>query len=183
MYSGDYSITPPGDTPPPGLTAGGQEKAEQAHVLILEGNLFRDTETAEQFADYLVRRIQPRPSEGSQGSCNPMADYTEMLLTHARLHIFASKYELQELRDICLFKLLHLLHALPICQNRVGDIVRLFDLALRAGTGRCENLIRMLCHYATQHIRLFLHNREFEILLQEQPTLGKLLLTTIGGGP
>ncbi|KAL4960360.1 uncharacterized protein BDV14DRAFT_193031 [Aspergillus stella-maris] len=147
LYTGDYSITPPGDTPPPGLTSGGREKAEQAHVLVLGGNLFQDTET-------------PCPSEGSQGSCNPMADYTGILLTHARLHIFAAKYELQELH-----------------------IVRLFDLALRAGTGLCENLIRMLCHYAARHIRLFLRNRKFEILLQQQPTLGKLLLTTIAGGP
>ncbi|KAB8240507.1 hypothetical protein BDV35DRAFT_373290 [Aspergillus flavus] len=62
-----------------------------------------------------------------------------MLLTHARLHVFAAKYGLQELRDICLFKMLHLLHIFPICQDRIGDIVRLFDFALRAGTERCEN--------------------------------------------
>lgn len=123
LYTGDYSITPLSDTPPPGLTSGGREKAEQAHVLVLGGNLFQDTETVEQFMDYLMQQIQPWPSNGSQGSCNPMADYTEMLLTHAHLHVFAAKYELQELRDICLFKLLHLLHAFPICQNQIGNIV------------------------------------------------------------
>ncbi|KAB8212787.1 hypothetical protein BDV33DRAFT_109893 [Aspergillus novoparasiticus] len=181
LYTGDYSITIPGDTPPPGLTFGGREKVEQARVL--EGCLFRDTETVEQFADYLVRRIQPRPSEGSQGSYSPTMDYTEMLLTHARLHVFAAKYGLEELRDICLFKMLHLLRTFPICQDRTGDIVRLFDFALRAGTERCENLIRMVCHYAAWHIRLFLHNREFEILLQEQPTLVKVLLTIMSGSP
>lgn len=105
LYTGDYSITLPGDTPPPGLTSGGQEKAARAHGLVIEGSIFRDTETVEQYADYLVRRIQPRPSEGSQGSYNPIADYSEMFLTHARLHAFAVKYELQELRDICLFKI------------------------------------------------------------------------------
>jgi hypothetical protein len=94
-----------------------------------------------QYADYLVRRVQQRPSEGPQGCYNPLADYTEMFLTHARLHVFAAKYELQELRDICLFKILHLLHAFPICEDRIYDIVRLLDSALRAGTGRCENLI------------------------------------------
>lgn len=66
----------------------------------------------------------------------PISDYTEILLTHACLHVFAAEYKLQELRDICLFKMLHLLHAFPICQDRIGDIVRLFDFALRAGTGR-----------------------------------------------
>ncbi|KAL4801659.1 hypothetical protein BDV18DRAFT_148485 [Aspergillus unguis] len=182
LYTGDYSMTFPSDTPPPGLTSGGQEKPEQDHILILKGNLFRDTETVEKFADYLVRRIQPRPSKGSQGSYNPNADYTEILLTHARLHIFAAKYELQELRDICLFKLLYLLHVFPICQDRVGDIIRLFDFAFDTDTGQRENLIAMLRYYAAQHIRLFLPNRKFQILLQEQPTLANLLLNTLGGG-
>jgi hypothetical protein len=36
---------------------------------------------------------------------------------------------------------LHLLHGFRICQDRTGDIVRLLDFALHAGTGRCENLL------------------------------------------
>jgi hypothetical protein len=39
----------------------------------------------EKITDYLVRRIQPRPSEGLQGSYDLNTDYTETLLTHARL--------------------------------------------------------------------------------------------------
>jgi hypothetical protein len=70
-----------------------------------------------------VRRIQPRPSKGSQGSYDPNANYTKILLTHARLYTFSVKYELQELRDIYLFKLIHLLHVFLICQDQVGDIV------------------------------------------------------------
>jgi hypothetical protein len=182
LYTGDYSITLPSDTPPPDLTSGGQEKPEQNHAIILEGNLFKDTETVEKFADYLVRRIQPRPSEGSQGSYDPNANYTEILLTHARLYTFSVKYELQELRDICLFKLIHLLHVFPICQDRVGDIVRLIDLAFDTDTGQCENLTTMLQYYVARHIKLFLPSIKFQVLLQEQPTLANLLLETLVGG-
>lgn len=167
---------------PPDLTSGGQEKSEQNRVITLEGNLFRDTESVDKFADYLVRRIHPRPSQGLQGSYNRMEDYTETLLTHARLHVFAAKYELQELRDICLFKLLHLLHVFPICEDRVGDIVRLFYFAFDVDTGRCENLRGMLRYYTAQHIRLFVPNRKFQVLLQEKPALANQLLNTLGGG-
>lgn len=182
LYTGDYYIKLPSDTPPPDLTSGGQEKSEQNHVIILEGNLFRDTESVDKFANYLVRRIHPRPSQGLQGSYNRMEDYTETLLTHARLHVFAAKYELQELRDICLFKLLHLLHVFPICEDRVGDIVRLFYFAFDVDTGRCENLRGMLRYYTAQHIRLFVRNRDFQILLQDKPALANLLLNTLSGG-
>ncbi|KAL2803114.1 hypothetical protein BJX63DRAFT_425569 [Aspergillus granulosus] len=170
LYTGDYSITLPSDTPPPYLTSDGQGKSEQSHIIILEGNLFRDTETMEKFADYLVRRY------------NPNADYTEILLTYARLHIFAVKYELQELRDICLFRLLHLLHVFPICQDRVGDIVRLFDFAFDMDIERYRNLTTILRYYTARHIGLFLANRKFQILLEEQPTLANILLNTLGEG-
>jgi hypothetical protein len=41
LYTADYSITVPGDTPPHGLgTSGGREKAAQAHVLVIEGSIF-----------------------------------------------------------------------------------------------------------------------------------------------
>ncbi|KAL5332620.1 hypothetical protein BJX70DRAFT_383691 [Aspergillus crustosus] len=162
LYTGDYSITFSGDTSPPHLTSGGQEKLEQNHAVILEGNLFRDTETVEKFADYLVRRIQPQPSKGLQDSCNPTEDYTKALLTHARLHVFAIKYNLQELRDICLFKLFHLLHVFPIYQGRVGDIIQLFDFAFETDTGRRENLLILLCQYVARYIRFFLPNRSFQ---------------------
>ncbi|KAL4860454.1 hypothetical protein BDV12DRAFT_191692 [Aspergillus spectabilis] len=168
LYTVDYSITLPSDMPPPDLTSDRQEKPEHNHAIILEGNLFKDTETVEKFADYLVRQIQPQPSEGSQGSYDPNTDYTKILLTHARLHTFAVRYELQELRDICLFKLLHLLHVFLICQDRVGDIVQLIDLAFDTDTGQCENLTTIFT--------------KFQVLLQEQPTLANLLLKTLVGG-
>jgi hypothetical protein len=182
LYTGDYSITLPIDTPPPDLTSGGQENSEQKHAIVLKGNLFGDTETVEKCADYLVRRIQPRPSEGLQGSYDLNADYTETLLTHARLHNFAVKYEMQELSNVCLFKLLHLLHVFPICQERVADIVRLFDFAFDTDTGQCENLTTMLQYYVARHIKLFLPSTKFQVLLQEQPTLANLLLKALVGG-
>ncbi|KAJ0413000.1 hypothetical protein BJY00DRAFT_306624 [Aspergillus carlsbadensis] len=115
--------------------------------LTFEGNLFKDIEMVEKFADYLVRRIQPWPSKGSQGS-------------YARLHTFSVKYELQELRDICLFKLIHLLHVFLICQD--------------------QTMCTMLQYYVARHIKLFLPSTKFQV--QEQPTLANLLLKTLVGG-
>ena len=182
LYTGDYSIALPSDDPPPGLTSGGPEKPEQERASVLEGNLFRDSGSVHLFANYIVRHIQPRPSEGSQCSYNPAEDYTEALLTHARLHVFAARYELQELRDICLFKLLHLLHAVPLYKDRIGDIVRLFNFVLGTDAGLCENIITMLRHYVIRHLGLFLRNKGFQILLREQPSLAVLLLDTLGNG-
>ncbi|KAL4863682.1 hypothetical protein BDV12DRAFT_189515 [Aspergillus spectabilis] len=98
------------------------------------------------------------PPDLTSGNCNHTEEYTEALLTHARLHDFAAKYQLQE----CVTSAYS-----SCCISCMFSTIQ-----------PKKNLL----HYAARYIRLFLHNRKFQILLQEQSALANRLLDTLGNG-
>ena len=73
---------------------------------------------------YTVRNVkkdapQPRPNS------NKPEDYSEVFLGHARLYVFAEKYDLQILKTLALEELHATLAVYTLYQERTGDIVAL----------------------------------------------------------
>lgn len=88
-------------------------------------------------------------------------DYTHVFLGHARLYVFAEKYDIQYLKDLALQKLQQTLAIFTLYQERVGDIITLlkyvYDNTAESEPNN-EDIRTMLAHYI---------GCEMEILVKE----------------
>ena len=178
LYTGDYSIPLPDDVVP--YHIGEDEQHEQNNILMLKGSIFENSASVKKLADYTVRGIQPWPTLPSNGHhYHHFWNYSRALLAHAQLNVFAGKSNLEELRDISLYKLLHMLHDFPFHNERIGDIIKLVRFVFDSESGVCRNLKGLTLHYMALHIKQLLQNREFQLFLQELPSLSRLVLNTV----
>ena len=178
LYTGDYSIPLPDDVVP--YHIGEDEQHEQNNILMLKGSIFKNSASVKKLADYTVRGIQPWPTLPSNGHhYHHFWNYSRALLAHAQLNVFAGKSNLEELRDISLYKLLHMLHDFPFHNERIGDIIKLVRFVFDSESGVCRNLKGLTLHYMALHIKQLLQNREFQLFLQELPSLSRLVLNTV----
>ena len=178
LYTGDYSIPLPDDVVP--YHIGKDEQHEQNDILMLKGNFFENSASVKKLADYTVRGIQPQPALPSNGHhYHHFWNYSRALLAHAQLNVFAGKSNLEELRDISLYKLLHMLHDFPFHNERIGDIIKLVRFVFDSESGVCRNLKGLTLHYMALHIKQLLQNKEFQLFLQELPSLSRLVLNTV----
>ena len=178
LYTGDYSIPLPDDVVP--YHIGEDEQHEQNNILMLKGSIFENSASVKKLADYTVRGIQPRPALPSNGHhYHHFWNYSRALLAHAQLNVFAGKSNLEELRDISLYKLLHTLHDFPFHDGRIGDIIKLVRFVFGSESGACRNLKGLTLHYMALHIKQLRQNKEFQLFLQELPSLSRLLLNTL----
>ena len=178
VYTGDYSIPLPDDVVP--YHIGEDEQHEQNNILMLKGSIFENSASVKKLADYTVRGIQPWPTLPSNGHhYHHFWNYSRALLAHAQLNVFAGKSNLEELRDISLYKLLHMLHDFPFHNERIGDIIKLVRFVFDSESGVCRNLKGLTLHYMALHIKQLLQNREFQLFLQELPSLSRLVLNTV----
>ena len=178
LYTGDYCIPLPDDVVPYHISE--EEQYEQNHILMLNGNIFENSVSVKKVADYTVRRIQPRPALPSNGHhYHYLWNYSNALLAYAQLSVFAEQSELEELRDISLYKLLYMLHDFPFHTERIGDIIQLVRFVFDSESGACANLKVLTLHYMVLRIKPLLHDEEFQLFLQESPSLNKLVLITL----
>ncbi len=81
---------------------------------------------------------------------HPQEDYTEVLLSHARLYVFAEKYDIQPLKRLSGQKFHHTLAIYTLYPERVGDITTLLKYVY-ANTSETidgvEDIRMMLAHY------------------------------------
>ena len=147
---------------------------------MLKGNIFENSASVKKLADYTVRGLQPRLALPSNGHhYHYFWNYSNALLAHAQLSVFAEQSELEELRDISLYKLLNMLHDFPFHTERIGDIIQLVRFVFDSESGACANLKVLTLHYMFLHIKPLLHDEEFQLFLQESPSLNKLVLITL----
>ena len=104
----------------------------------------------------------------------PEEDYTEVFLGHARMYVFAEKYDIQSLKKLALQKLQHQLaiHALYI--ERVGEILTLlrYVYANTAPSSKGEDDIRaMLAHYVGVEMANLAKEGRIKELMQEEGDL------------
>ena len=147
---------------------------------MLKGNIFENSASVKKLADYTVRGLQPRLALPSNGHhYHHFWNYSRALLAQTQLNVFAGKSNLEELRDISLYKLLHTLHDFPFHDGRIGDIIKLVRFVFGSESGACRNLKGLTLHYMALHIKQLRQNKEFQLFLQELPSLSRLLLNTL----
>lgn len=180
LYTADYNIPLPDDTPP---CYAGSERCRALgwnHVLQLGGNIFRNRDSIQLTSNHLIGEMSPPPA--SAGHCHqfhPCWDYDDILLAHARLHLFAAKYGLSKLHDLSLFKLLHLLHKFPLHPRRVGDLLVLLRFVFQEKDTTYDHIQELMIHYITRHIKFLINNEDFKGLLEDIPCLNNQLLRTL----
>ena len=108
--------------------------------------------------------FQPRKN---RESCE---DYTEVFLSHARLYVFADKYDIAPLRDLSLHRLQQTLAMFTPYASRVGDIVDLLRysyLNTADASGLIDDLRSLVVHYAACMVEDLARSVNFRSLLEE----------------
>jgi hypothetical protein len=112
---------------------------------------------------YDVRRevISIPPSRANRGVHE---DYTEVFLSHARLYVFAEKYDIQPLKKLALEEIHSTLAIYTLHRQRTGDIVALLR-CVYADTGATprggEDLRTLLRDYIGYEMRVLMKDEEF----------------------
>ena len=125
----------------------------------------------------------PAPPPRSNGDSSE--DYTEVFLSHARLYVFAEKYDIQPLKALAIQQLHQTLAIYTLYPERVGDIVELLryvsaNTAEAAEDGN-EELRAMLVHYIGFEMDTLVKAPEFkELLLEDEGALLGDFLKMVG---
>ena len=119
------------------------------------------------------------PMIGPRSNRHPQEDYTQVLLSHARLYVFAEKYDIQPLKKLSHQKLQHTLSIYTLYPERVGDITTLLKYVY-ANTAETidgtEDIRTMLAHYVgTEMDTLIKYGDIKELMLDHGELLGDFL--------
>ena len=106
----------------------------------------------------------PRPNQA------PNEDYTEVFLSHARVYVFAEKYDIQSLKALALDELHGTLQNFDLHAERTGDIIALLRYVY-ANTGESadevEDMRTVLKHYVGFEMDILMKNNDFGDLMIE----------------
>lgn len=125
--------------------------------------------------DYWSSDLMPGP----RSNMHPQEDYTEVFLSHARLYVFAEKYDIQPLKKLSRQKLQHTLAIYTLYPERVGDITTLLKYVY-ANTSEAidgiEDIRTMLAHYVgTEMDTLIKYGEIKNLMLDNGEMLGDFL--------
>ncbi len=107
-------------------------------------------------------------------------DYTEVFLSHARLYVFADKYDIQPLKTLALEELHDTLATYTLYRGRTGDILALLRYVY-ANMGESarggEDLRMLLRDYLGYEMSISMKDGEFKVLMVEDggPLLGDFI--------
>lgn len=116
----------------------------------------------------------PRPNRG------PVEDYTNIFLSHARLHVFADKYDVGLLKLLALEELQITLAKFSLYSERTGDIVELLRyIYVNSGESvpGVEDLRTLTTHYVGYEMDTLMKDENFKALMIEDggPLLGEFM--------
>lgn len=116
---------------------------------------------------------------GPRSNMHPQENYTEIFLSHARLYVFAEKYDIQPLKKLSRQKLQHTLAIYTLYPERVGDITTLLKYVY-ANTAETidgiEDIRTMLAHYVgTEMDTLVKYGEIKDLMLDNGEFLGDFL--------
>lgn len=106
-------------------------------------------------------------------------DYKDVFLCHARLYVFAEKYDIAPLKELSLNKLHKTLSVFTLYKERVGDIVDLMRYSYANTVHRSPSddpLRSLVIHYAACEVENLVPNSEFKALLEEPGELASDLV-------
>lgn len=119
--------------------------------------------------EYTVRRevISIPPARANRVK---FENYTEVFLSHARLYVFAEKYDIQALKTLALEELHNTLKIYTLHRRRTGDIISLLRYSY-ANTGMParggEDLRMLLRDYIGYEMKVLMMDEEFKDLMVE----------------
>ena len=121
----------------------------------------------------------PDEKDRPRSNLRPQEDYTEVFLSHARLYVFAEKYDIQALKKLCHHKLQYTLVIYTLYPERVGDITTLLKYVY-ANTAETmdgtEDIRSMLAHYVgTEMDTLIKYGEIKDLMLENGEILGDFL--------
>ena len=108
------------------------------------------------------------PSTHCRRNRESCEDYTDVFLCHARLYVFADKWDIGPLKRLSLHKLHRTLSVFNLYKERVGDIVTLMRYSYdnTPHLSSTEDPLRsLLIHYATCVVENLVRSSEFKALL------------------
>lgn len=99
----------------------------------------------------------------------PCEDYTEVFLCHARLYVFAEKFDIGSLKTLSLHKLHRTLAEFTLYSDRTEDIANLLRYSYSNTPDRSESidaLRSLVIHYAVCVIEGLARSVEFQSFLE-----------------
>ena len=154
-----------------------KKKKNTAHTSWSKGSLwesFITRDDSSSWGDVIDASIR-----GARGNKAPEEDYSEVFLGHARMYVFAEKYDIQPLKSLALLKLHNTLSIFTLYRERVGDITTLlkYVYANTAETVEGTKDIRtMLAHYIGCEMEMFIKYGEIkDLMLDNGEMLGDFL--------
>ncbi|KAL6719502.1 hypothetical protein ACLMJK_003742 [Lecanora helva] len=111
------------------------------------------------------------PARANKG---PDEDYTEVFLGHARMYVFAEKYDIQPLKKLALQKLQHQLAIHTLYIERAGEILSLVNYVYgNTGetSGNSDDIRTMLAHYIGVEMANLMQDGEIRHIMQENGEL------------
>lgn len=121
----------------------------------------------------------PEPSFNPRKNRESCEDYTEVFLCHARLYVFAEKYDIVPLRKLSVNRLHQTLCVFTLYKERVGDIVALMRYSYAHTVHRSQPgdpLRSLLIHYAACVVEDLVPSSDFKGLLKEPGELASDLV-------
>lgn len=117
------------------------------------------------------------PPRSNQG---PLEDYSEVFLSHARVYVFADKYDIEPLKKLALQNLHQTLTIYTLYPERCRDIIELIRYSYTHTADRgdgVEGLRALLTHYMGHEMATLARDEGFRTLLLENegPILGDFL--------
>ena len=119
------------------------------------------------------------PSFNPRKNLESCEDYKDVFLCHARLYVFADKYEIAPLRRLSLNKLHKTLSVFRLYEERVKDIVALLRYSYANTVHRStkdDRLRSLVIHYAACVVEDLVPNSEFKLVLGEHGELASDLV-------
>lgn len=106
------------------------------------------------------------PPRSNQG---PLEDYSEVFLSHARVYVFADKYDIEPLKNLALQNLHQTLAIYNLYPERCGDIIALIRYSYANTVGRvgAEDLQALLTDYMGLEMATLARDEDFKTLLLE----------------
>ena len=118
--------------------------------------------------------LSPYSTPSARANKGPEEDYTEVFLGHARMYVFAEKYDIQPLKKLALQKLQHQLAIHTLYAERTEEILALVNYVY-ANTAEMldgnDGIRAMLVHYMGVEMANLVKNGELKIMMQENGEL------------
>ncbi|KAH6876842.1 hypothetical protein B0T10DRAFT_584842 [Thelonectria olida] len=172
-YTGDYltapprtreqtspkEFPPPPDSPPKFT----RSRKKKSSLSWGEGSaLFKDKDLWSQF-----KKLYPGVDLDREPEANsPEDDFSDVLLSHARLYIFADCYGISTLKLLCLRKLRQTLERFTVYEEAIDDIVQLVHFCYE-NTIECDEMRDLVNMYTACKVVELWRSEEFQRLTVE----------------